>query len=83
MKCPLCERLIWSYKNANEEFINDINRATERFRWEKSFENKTVHSQKPIFNKAMFNICGNFIPNKVITFHDKHKYVCIYLCNDK
>ena len=38
----LYERLIWNYKNANEQLIN---RAIESFNWEKAFEGENVHDQ--------------------------------------
>ena len=65
---PLCEHLIYDYKNANEQLIN---RAIESFNWERSFESKNVHDQVYLFNKLILNIFHNFIPNKIITYNDK------------
>ena len=62
-------RLIWGYKNANEQLIN---RAIESFNWEKSFEGKNIHDQIYLFIKIILSIFLNFIPNKIVACNDKN-----------
>ena len=65
---PLCERLIWDYKNAD---IPSINRALEIFDWGNSLKGVNVHEQVHFFNKTILNIFHNYIPNKTILCNDK------------
>ena len=67
---PLCERLIWDYKNAD---IPSINRAIEIFDWGNSFNvhEQNVHEQVHFFSKTILNIFDNYISNKTILCSDK------------
>ena len=62
------ERLVWDFKKTN---IKLLNRAIETFNPEKLLHNKNVNEQLYLFNKTMFNIFHNFIPNKNIICYDK------------
>ena len=58
---PPYERLVWDYKNAN---LRVINKASEAFNWEESFQDKDTDGKACIINKAVISICHNYIPNK-------------------
>ena len=65
---PLCERLIWKYKNAD---ILSINHAIDIFDQGNSFEGKNIHEKIHFFNKTILNIFHNYISNKTILCNDK------------
>ena len=51
---------MWHYKLANSDCIQ---REIADFDWEKAFKRKTM-----LFNKTIFNIIRNFIPDEIVTF---------------
>ena len=65
---PPYEQLVWDYKKAN---IDSIQKALKQINWRFLFSNKLVHQHAEILNSTLINVFSNFIPNKLITFHDK------------
>ena len=65
---PLYERLVWDYNKTNTQLRN---RIIETFNLEKLLENMNVNEQLYLFNKTMFDIFDNFIPNRNILCNDK------------
>ena len=66
---PPYERLVWDYKRANEGVINA---ALNKEYWEFLFSNKSVNQKVIIFNRSVMNVFSNFVPNKFVTFNDRH-----------
>ena len=64
----LYECLVWDYKKAD---TNSIRKALKQVDWEFLFQNKNVHEQVLILNKALLNVFSNHVPNKIVTFNDK------------
>ena len=64
---PPYERIIWDYKHANTE---SINQAINTFDWENLFQGKHVDEQLFCLNNTLLNIFKNYIPNKLVTFND-------------
>ena len=60
---PPYQRLVWDYKKA---VISSIRKALDLVNWEKLFRNENVDIQASIFNKTIFNMFSNFVPNKII-----------------
>ena len=48
-----------------------INKAIEKFDWNKLFSGQDIHNQVSLFNTTILNIFRNFIPNKVTLCDDK------------
>ena len=63
---PLSERVVWDFKTA-DAVTTEINQVD----WKFMFSYKNVHQQANIFNKTIIYIFSNFIPNILVTFHDK------------
>ena len=65
---PLSERVVWDFKTAD---VNAVTTAINQVDWKFMFSYKNVHQQANIFNKTIIYIFSNFIPNILVTFHDK------------
>ena len=65
---PPYVREVWHYKYANAELIRQ---AVNEFNWQRAFLNTNVNEKVDTFNSTILNILSNFIPHKVVVFHDK------------
>ena len=59
---------VWRYQVSNVDLIRQ---SINEFDWDRVFANKYVDEKVLIFNKAVLNILGNFIPQEVIVVMKK------------
>ena len=51
--------------------VDQIQRATEQFSWEKSFRNLNFNEMFSLFNRTIKNILSNYISHETIICDDK------------
>ena len=66
---PSYSREVWDYKNAN---VEEIQKPTSLFNWEKAFENLSIDEKVGLLNNILLNLFRNFIPNKIVKSSYKH-----------
>ena len=57
---------MWDYSSANTK---NIQKAVQKFDWEKTFGNLSVDRKVDLLNETLLNIFRNYIPNKKIKFN--------------
>ena len=66
---PSYSREVWDYKNAN---VEEIQKPTSLFNWEKAFENLSIDEKVGLLNNILLNLFRNFILNKIVKCSYKH-----------
>ena len=66
---PGYSREVWDYKNAN---VEEIQKPTSLFNWEKAFENLSIDEKVGLLNNILLNLFRNFILNKIVKCSYKH-----------
>ena len=59
---------VWNYVKRN---VHGINKAISHFNWQGFFTNLPIIEQFNLFNSTLMKIFWNFIPHKIVTFHDQ------------
>ena len=65
---PPYQRHVWNYAKTTKDTILS---ALQNVDWHNLFANKTVHQQLNLLNDIILSVSINFVPNKVITCHDR------------